>query len=57
MSGSPLLPANRVDSDRLLRAFQYVKACTELEYEFENRIDWMEIPIQGILDLLDSEPQ
>jgi maltose alpha-D-glucosyltransferase / alpha-amylase len=36
----------------MLEAFLIEKAVYELEYELNNRPDWVMIPLQGILDLL-----
>jgi len=40
----------------LLDAFVLEKALYELEYELNNRPDWVDIPIRGITDLLDAGP-
>jgi len=39
----------------LLDAFLLEKALYELAYELNNRPDWVRIPIQGILELLEGE--
>ncbi len=48
------LPADREDFARLLDAFTLDKALYELLYELNNRPDWVRIPLQGVLTLLDS---
>jgi predicted trehalose synthase len=37
---------------QVLRAFMLDKAVYELEYELNNRPDWVRIPLTGILKLL-----
>ena len=43
---------DRRDMDTLLEFFLFDKALYELNYEANNRPDWIEIPAKGILDLL-----
>ncbi len=38
----------------LLRLFEIEKALYELRYELNNRIDWAQVPLQGVLALIDS---
>ncbi|BEU94489.1 maltose alpha-D-glucosyltransferase [Acidovorax sp. DW039] len=38
--------------EALLRLFELEKALYELRYELGNRVDWAQVPLQGILDLL-----
>ncbi|MDB5730393.1 MAG: treS, partial [Variovorax sp.] len=38
----------------LLALFQLEKACYELRYELNNRVDWVQVPLHGILALLDD---
>ena len=45
----PALPSQR---DELLKLFVLDKAFYELNYELNNRPDWVRIPLHGILDLL-----
>ena len=55
-SGSDVVPANPEDLHLLLDAHMLEKAIYELLYEVNNRPDWVAIPLQGILDLVeDSE--
>ena len=48
----PTEPAHR---DGLLRLFVIDKALYELNYELNNRPDWIRIPLRGLLELIDSE--
>jgi maltose alpha-D-glucosyltransferase/alpha-amylase len=38
---------------RLLSLFEFEKAMYELRYELSNRLDWVQVPLQGILSLVD----
>jgi maltose alpha-D-glucosyltransferase/alpha-amylase len=51
---SGLLPAG-ADRDVLLRAFLLDKALYELSYELNNRPDWVDIPVDGLLRILQPE--
>jgi maltose alpha-D-glucosyltransferase/alpha-amylase len=51
--GASFLPTHDDDRATLLDAFLIQKACYELAYELNNRPDWVEIPIRGLLELLD----
>jgi maltose alpha-D-glucosyltransferase/alpha-amylase len=46
------LPADLAQRDALLRLFMLDKALYELNYELNNRPDWVRIPLWGIFDLL-----
>jgi maltokinase len=50
-----LLPAGEEAIARLLSVFELEKAVYELRYELQNRPDWVEIPVAGILRILESE--
>jgi maltose alpha-D-glucosyltransferase/alpha-amylase len=39
----------------LLALFELEKALYELRYELNNRIDWVQVPMQGVLALLGSD--
>jgi len=43
-------PADDITADRLIRLFVLQKALYELRYEFNNRPDWVSIPLRGILE-------
>jgi maltose alpha-D-glucosyltransferase/alpha-amylase len=47
------VPANPAQRDQLLSVFVLEKALYELNYELNNRADWLRIPIYGIQRLLD----
>jgi maltose alpha-D-glucosyltransferase/alpha-amylase len=54
--GQSFLPGSRDELRILLDAYLLEKALYELQYEVNNRPDWISIPTQGIVDLLDSDP-
>jgi maltose alpha-D-glucosyltransferase/alpha-amylase len=47
-------PGFALDTE-MLRLFELQKALYELRYEINNRIDWLGVPLQGILDLIKGE--
>lgn len=47
------LPNRRVELDILLRTHVLEKALYELGYELNNRPDWLKIPLEGIVGLLE----
>ncbi|MGI8506980.1 MAG: maltokinase N-terminal cap-like domain-containing protein [Solirubrobacteraceae bacterium] len=50
-----LLPAGEAAVINLLTIFELEKAIYELNYELDNRPDWLPIPVAGIARLLESE--
>jgi trehalose synthase-fused probable maltokinase len=50
-----LLPAGQAATSKLLAIFELEKAVYELQYELNNRPDWVPIPVAGIRRLLDVE--
>jgi maltose alpha-D-glucosyltransferase/alpha-amylase len=48
------VPKNPGTFDRLLRAFLLEKACYEIQYEINNRPEWVRIPLVGILSLVEE---
>jgi predicted trehalose synthase len=50
-----LLPPGQQVIDQLLAVFELEKAVYELRYELNNRPEWVEIPVAGILRLLDED--
>ena len=52
---APFVPADHSQRDALLRLFVLDKALYELNYELNNRPDWVRIPLRGVLGLLNAE--
>jgi len=52
-SGATFVPGRRDEMELLLSAFLLEKAAYEISYELNNRPDWVVIPIQGILQLME----
>jgi maltokinase len=50
-----LLPAGEAAIWNLLSIFELEKAIYELQYELDNRPDWLPIPVAGIVRLLEAE--
>ncbi len=50
-----LLPAGESATANLLSVFELEKAIYELQYELDNRPDWVGIPVAGIRRLLEVE--
>ncbi|MGH8946096.1 MAG: maltose alpha-D-glucosyltransferase, partial [Acidimicrobiia bacterium] len=48
--GTPIVPADDSHTRGLLDIFLVEKAAYELEYELNNRPDWVGIPLRGILE-------
>jgi maltose alpha-D-glucosyltransferase / alpha-amylase len=53
MASSEILPASADEMALLLDALLLEKAVYELGYELGNRPDWVEIPLRGVLQLLE----
>ncbi len=51
---APFLPTTREELQVLLEAHLLEKAVYELGYELNNRPDWVRIPLQGMLELLET---
>jgi trehalose synthase-fused probable maltokinase len=51
-AGARFVPADPSQRDALLRLFMLDKALYELNYELNNRPEWVRIPLSGIFDLL-----
>ena len=49
-----LLPSGQVELDRLLAVFELEKAVYELQYELDNRPEWVGIPVAGIHRLIET---
>jgi maltose alpha-D-glucosyltransferase/alpha-amylase len=54
MAGSTLLPDDREAEGRLLELFLIQKVAYEIGYELSMRPDWVQIPLEGLLALLDA---
>jgi maltose alpha-D-glucosyltransferase/alpha-amylase len=52
-AGASFLPPERHDVATLLEAFVLDKALYEIHYELNNRLDWVRIPLQSALRLLE----
>ena len=50
-----LLPAGEAAIEHLLSVFELEKAVYELQYELDNRPDWVPIPVAGIRRLLGEQ--
>jgi malto-oligosyltrehalose trehalohydrolase/4-alpha-glucanotransferase len=48
-------PSDRADAQRLIRFFMLEKALYEVAYELANRPSWVDIPLRGILQLLQDD--
>jgi maltose alpha-D-glucosyltransferase / alpha-amylase len=53
-AGALFIPTAPSQRDALLELFVLDKVLYELNYELNNRPDWVRIPLRGIFDLLDS---
>ncbi len=53
---APFLPKSYQEMQVLLDAFLLEKAVYELGYELSNRPDWVEIPLQRVVELLQPPP-
>jgi trehalose synthase-fused probable maltokinase len=52
---STLMPAGEAATANVLSIFELEKAIYELQYELDNRPDWVAIPVAGIARLLETE--
>ncbi|MBN2144817.1 MAG: putative maltokinase, partial [Candidatus Aureabacteria bacterium] len=48
VGGRQIVPQNPEQLDLMLKAYILDKACYELDYELNNRPDWVDIPLKGI---------
>jgi maltose alpha-D-glucosyltransferase/alpha-amylase len=51
-----IVPPNDTDLERLLQFMLFEKVIYEIGYELNNRPDWVEIPMRGLLALLQPQP-
>jgi maltose alpha-D-glucosyltransferase / alpha-amylase len=54
VKGSAFMPKDRVDLEILMTTFLLEKAVYELNYELNNRPDWVMIPLKGITDIIEA---
>ncbi|MGA7799508.1 MAG: maltose alpha-D-glucosyltransferase [Gammaproteobacteria bacterium] len=52
--GCPVYPADEARAHALIELFTLEKVLYEIRYESDNRPDWVGIPLEGLLTLLDS---
>ena len=52
LAGSSILTQEPAEFRPLLSAYLIAKAVYELRYEFNNRPDWVEVPLRGLQDLI-----
>ena len=52
--GAPFVPADPAQRDALLDLFLIDKALYELNYELNNRPDWVRIPLRGLSELVSA---
>jgi len=57
MAGIPILPQSREAMKVILDAHLLGKAMYEVNYELNNRPDWVGLPLQGILQMLEAEAE
>jgi len=53
----PILPHNRDEVKTILDAYLLYKAIYEVNYELNNRPDWVGLPLQGIMQMLEVEAE
>jgi maltose alpha-D-glucosyltransferase / alpha-amylase len=51
-TGTRIVPPNDTDLELLLRFFLFEKVIYEINYELNNRPEWVEIPMRGLLALI-----
>jgi len=49
VADAPFIPRDRAQLQRLLRYYELEKVVYEVGYELNNRPDWLEIPLRGLL--------
>jgi len=55
MAVTPILPQSREGMRIILDAYMLNKALYEVNYEMNNRPDWIGLPLQGILQMFEAE--
>ncbi len=54
MADTPILPARPEDLEVLLDGYLLQKALYEVNYEMNNRPNWLSVPLQGITQIIES---
>ena len=54
-AGAPFIPRDRAQLERLLTYYELEKVVYEVEYELNNRPDWLDIPLRGLLAVVGLE--
>ena len=54
-AGTDFLPSSQEERKRLLDFLLLEKALYELGYELDNRPDWIDVPVQGILEMVPAK--
>jgi maltose alpha-D-glucosyltransferase/alpha-amylase len=57
IAGCPSIPADASVARRILDFFKLEKAIYEVGYELANRPAWLPIPLAGVLQIIDPEPE
>ncbi|MFC1937819.1 maltose alpha-D-glucosyltransferase [Chloroflexota bacterium] len=57
MADTPILPQTREGMRVILEVYLLDKALYEVNYELNNRPDWVGLPLQGILQVLESKKE
>jgi maltose alpha-D-glucosyltransferase/alpha-amylase len=55
VAGAPFIPGDRAQLTRMLRYYELEKVIYEVEYELNNRPDWLDIPLRGLLSVAGLE--
>ena len=56
MREARILPQENAELNHLLRIYLLDKAVYELEYELNNRPTWIDIPLRGLLQIMEAQP-
>jgi maltose alpha-D-glucosyltransferase/alpha-amylase len=57
VAGSAFIPENKEDLDIMMQTYLLEKAIYELNYELNNRPDWVIIPLRGIKAIIDQNSE
>jgi maltose alpha-D-glucosyltransferase/alpha-amylase len=57
MADTPILPQSQEGIGVILNVYLLDKAIYEVNYELNNRPDWVGLPLQGILQMLGTEAE